>query len=80
MSGRRRARADLRSIRWFAPDNLRSSLHRARINQLGLGEEDYAGRPIIAFVNTWSGINPCHAHFRERAEDARRGVPEPDVF
>ncbi|WP_196248038.1 dihydroxy-acid dehydratase, partial [Agrobacterium tumefaciens] len=29
---------------------------------------------MIAIINTWSDINPCHAHFRERVEDVKRGV------
>ena len=35
---------------------------------------DLAGKPVIAIINTWSDINPCHAHFRTRAEEAKRGV------
>ena len=33
-----------------------------------------AGKPVIAILNTWSDANPCHAHFRLRAEDVKRGV------
>ena len=29
---------------------------------------------MIAIINTWSDINPCHAHFRQRAEEVKRGV------
>ena len=29
---------------------------------------------MIAIVNTWSEINPCHLHLRERAESVKRGV------
>src|SRR3989337_4295595 len=36
--------------------------------------EDSAGKPVIAIINTWSDINPCHAHFRSRAEEVKRGV------
>ena len=36
--------------------------------------EDYAGKPVIAIINTWSDINPCHTHFRQRAEEVKRGV------
>ena len=35
---------------------------------------DYAGKPVIAILNTWSDINPCHSHFRQRAEEVKRGV------
>ena len=29
---------------------------------------------MIAIINTWSDINPCHTHFRQRAEEVKRGV------
>lgn len=63
-----------RSAKWFAPDDLRSFGHRSRVMQMGYGPEDYAGKPVIAIVNTWSDINQCHAHFRQRAEDVKRGI------
>ena len=72
--GTRRAAADLRSARWFAPDDLRGFGHRSRAMQMGYAPEDWAGRPVIAILNTWSEINPCHAHLRERADWVRRGV------
>ena len=70
----RKATGDLRSARWFATDDLRGFGHRSRAMQMGLSPEDWAGRPVIAIVNTWSEINPCHAHLRDRAEWVRRGV------
>ncbi len=70
----RKSAEDLRSARWFAPDDLRSFGHRSRIMQMGYAPEDYIGKPIIAIVNTWSDINMCHAHFKERAEDVKRGI------
>ena len=71
---RRKSPEDLRSARWFAPDDLRSSSHRSRMMQMGLGAEDWAGRPVIAIINTWSEAQPCHRHFKERVEDVKRGV------
>jgi dihydroxy-acid dehydratase len=65
---------DLRSFRWFGPDTLRGFGHRSRLKQLGHRREDFTGRPVIAIVNTWSEINPCHLHLRERAESVKRGV------
>ena len=65
---------ELRSYRWFAPDNIRGFTHRSRMMQLGFDREDFTGKPVIAIVNTWSEINPCHAHLRERAEAVKRGV------
>ena len=64
----------LRSARWFAPDDLRSFGHRSRAMQLGYGPDDWAGKPVIAIVNTWSDINPCHMHFKQRVDDVKRGV------
>jgi len=71
---------DLRSARWFAPDDLRSFGHRSRMMQMGYAPEDWAGRPIIAIVNTWSDLNPCHAHFKARCEDIRRGILQAGGF
>jgi dihydroxy-acid dehydratase len=65
---------DLRSYRWFGPDTQRGFSHRSRMLQLGYRREDFTGKPVIAIVNTWSEINPCHAHLRERAEAVKRGV------
>ena len=42
----------LRSARWFAPDDLRSFGHRSRAMQMGYGPEDWAGKPVIAIINT----------------------------
>ncbi|MGX9937202.1 L-arabinonate dehydratase [Advenella kashmirensis] len=64
----------LRSARWFAPDDLRSFGHRSRIMQMGYAPEDWEGRPVIAILNTWSDINPCHSHFKQRVEDVKRGI------
>ena len=65
---------DLRSHRWFGVNDLRSFGHRSRAKQSGFGPDDYAGKPVIAILNTWSDANPCHAHFRLRAEEVKRGV------
>lgn len=64
----------LRSARWFAPDDLRSSGHRSRLMQMGYDEKDWGKKPIIAILNTWSDLNACHAHFKHRVEDVKRGV------
>jgi dihydroxy-acid dehydratase len=64
----------LRSHRWYGVDDLRSFGHRSRTLQMGYDREDFADKPVIAVVNTWSEINPCHTHLRDRAEDVKRGV------
>jgi dihydroxy-acid dehydratase len=65
---------DLRSHRWYGATDMRSFAHRSRTAQMGYSRRDYLGKPVIAIVNTWSDINPCHAHFRQRAEEVKRGV------
>ena len=70
----RKAPGDLRSARWFGPADLRSFGHRSRAMQMGYAPEEWQGRPVIAIVNTWSDLNPCHIHLRQRAEDVKRGV------
>jgi dihydroxy-acid dehydratase len=64
----------LRSARWFAPDDLRSFGHRSRMNQIGYAVEEFSGRPVIGIVNTWSDFAQCHAHFKHRVDDVKRGV------
>jgi dihydroxy-acid dehydratase len=65
---------ELRSFRWFGPDSMRGFSHRSRMKQVGYRREDFTGRPVVAIINTWSEINPCHAHLRERAEAVKNGV------
>ena len=77
---RRKEPEDLRSARWFAPDDLRSFGHRSRIMQMGYAPEDWAGKPIIGILNTWSDLNPCHAHFKHRVEDIKRGILQAGGF
>lgn len=64
----------LRSYRWFGGNDLRSFGHRSRTKQMGYAVEDFEGKPVIAIVNTWSDLTTCHSHFRERAEEVKRGV------
>lgn len=70
----------LRSARWFDADDLRGFGHRSRLMQMGYGLEDWNGRPVIAIINTWSDINPCHAHFKQRVEDVKRGILQAGGF
>ncbi|HET7635279.1 MAG TPA: L-arabinonate dehydratase [Burkholderiales bacterium] len=65
----------LRSHRWFSEKReLRAFIHRSRMLQMGYARSDFIGKPVIAILNTWSDINPCHSHFRQRAGDIKRGV------
>ena len=71
---------DLRSHRWLGVSDLRSFGHRSRLRQFGYDAEDWAGRPVIGIINTWSEINACHAHLRARAENVKRGVLQAGGF
>src|SRR5712692_3648379 len=65
---------ELRSHRWYGVGDRKTFDHRSRTAQMGYDKSDYAGKPVIAIINTWSDINPCYAHFRQRAEEVKRGV------
>ncbi|MFJ4834003.1 L-arabinonate dehydratase [Streptomyces sp. NPDC088747] len=65
---------ELRSHQWYGTEGLRSFSHRARTRQLGYLPEEHLGKPVIAILNTWSDINPCHVHLRDRAQAVKRGV------
>ena len=64
----------LRSHRWLGPDDLRSFGHRSRQKQSGFGTDEFAGKPVIAILNTWNDLISCHAHFKQRVEEIKRGV------
>lgn len=70
----RRDPASLRSARWFGPADLRSFGHRSRAMQMGYAPEEWTGKPVIAILNTWSDLQPCHAHFKHRVDDVKRGI------
>ncbi len=66
--------SQLRSARWFQPDDLRSFGHRSRLKGMGVDDADYRDKPIIGILNTWSDLNTCHSHFPQRVEEVKRGV------
>jgi len=70
----RKKPGELRSHRWYGAKDLRSFGHRSRTLQMGFSREDYSGKPVIAIINTWSDINQCHTHFKQRVEEVKRGV------
>ncbi|HLK01581.1 MAG TPA: dihydroxy-acid dehydratase, partial [Streptosporangiaceae bacterium] len=73
----------LRSYRWFGSERtegLRTFSHRSRMRQLGVEAEEHLGKPLIAILNTWSEMNACHMHLRERAAQVKRGVLEAGGF
>jgi len=71
---------ELRSHRWFGESDMRGFGHHSRTAQMGYSREDYLGKPVIAIVNTWSDINACHSHFRQRADEVKRGVLQAGGF
>ena len=71
---------DLRSHRWLGVSDMRSFGHKSRLRQIGYDGEDWEGKPVIGIINTWSEINPCHAHLRVRAENVKRGVLQAGGF
>lgn len=74
MTKTRKKPEELRSHRWYGVKDLRSFGHRSRTAQMGYHRSDYAGKPVIAIINTWSDINPCHSHFKQRVEEVKRGI------
>ena len=70
----RRSPEELRSARWFQPDDLRSFGHRSRAKQMGWDRADWEGKPIVGILNTWSDLNTCHTHFKILVEQVKRGV------
>ena len=71
---RKKTPESLRSHRWYGAQDLRSFGHRSRTLQMGYSHQDYAGKPVIAIINTWSDVSHCHSHFRDRVEDVKRGI------
>ncbi len=76
----RKTPEDLRSYRWLGPDDLRSFGQRSSIMQMGYAPQDWVGKPIIGILNTWSDINPCQVHFKQRIDDVKRGVLQAGGF
>ena len=66
--------SELRSRRWFSDTGMRGFAHRQRMQQQGIRREDVMERPVVAVLNTWSDLSPCHSHLRERAEAVKRGI------
>jgi dihydroxy-acid dehydratase len=73
-TNKRKTPEELRSHRWYGVNDLRSFGHRSRTAQMGYSREEYAGKPVIAILNTWSEMNPCHTHFKQRVDEVKRGI------
>ena len=77
---KRKSPEELRSHPWLGVSDLRAFGHRSRLRQGGYDAADWVGKPVIGIINTWSDINFCHTHLRERAEDVKRGVLQAGGF
>jgi dihydroxy-acid dehydratase len=47
---------------------------------MGFDDVDYQGRPVVAMLNSWSEMTTCHSHFRDRANEIRRGILQAGGF
>jgi dihydroxy-acid dehydratase len=47
---------------------------------MGFDDIDFTDRPVVAILNTWSEMNTCHSHFRNRADEVRRGILQSGGF
>src|SRR5229473_942310 len=79
-SAKKKSPEELRSYRWLGKNDLRAFGHRSRLRQFGYDSADWNGKPVIGIINTWSDINACHGHLRDRAEDVKRGVYQAGGF
>jgi hypothetical protein len=79
----------LRTARWCAPNSMRASTDPQRTQAMGFRREEFANRPVIGMVKTWS--EPGYVElFRDRVLPAhegcdfvgfgRRRVPEAEIF
>ena len=50
MTDKKKKFEDLRSQRWYGPNDMRGISHRARSRQLGYGSEDIVGK---MFLGPW---------------------------
>jgi len=64
----------LRSQQWFGLDDRDAITHRSWMKNQGIPNDQFDGRPVIGICNTWSEVTPCNAHFRDLAEQVKRGV------
>ncbi len=77
---KRKSYEEFRSYRWYGVDDLRAFGHRSRTMQMGYDDKDWAGKPIIGIINTWSDISHCHIHFKDRVEHVKRGILQAGGF
>lgn len=69
-----------RSSVWFGPADRDGFIHRSWMKNQGLPDHLFDGRPVIGICSTWSELTPCNAHFRDIADDVKKGVYEAGGF
>jgi dihydroxy-acid dehydratase len=74
MSKQPKKKRTLRSQQWFGLDDRDALVHRSWMKNQGIPHDQFDGRPVIGIFNTWSEATPCNAHFRDLAEQVKRGV------
>jgi dihydroxy-acid dehydratase len=74
MSKQPKKKRTLRSQQWFGLDDRDALVHRSWMKNQGIPHDQFDGRPVIGICNTWSEATPCNAHFRDLAEQVKRGV------
>ncbi|MGH7089364.1 MAG: dihydroxy-acid dehydratase, partial [Stellaceae bacterium] len=65
---------ELRSRKWFSPNNDTGFQHRAAMRAEGFSAAAIAGKPVIGVCNSWSELNNCNVHLRAVADAVKRGV------
>jgi L-arabonate dehydrase len=71
---------EYRSTAWFGKTDKDGFVHRSWMRNQGFPDHVFDGRPVIGICNTWSELTPCNAHFRQIAEQVKRGVWEAGGF
>jgi L-arabonate dehydrase len=70
----------LRSSNWFGRDGKEGFIYRAWMKNQGIPADMFSNKPVIGICNTWSELTPCNAHFRDLAEEVKKGVLEAGGF
>lgn len=68
--------SELRSAGWFGRTGKDGFIYRAWLKKQGIPAHELQGKPIIGICNTWSELTPCNSHFRDLAEQVKKGVIE----
>jgi dihydroxy-acid dehydratase len=66
--------SNLRSQRWFGPQDLTGYIHRTAIQAEGFSPFAVRDRPVVGIANSWSELVNCNIHFRLLADAVKRGV------